>query len=76
FTLSDGGKEITDTEVKAKVKLKGIKSGAHTVTASMAGSKSGQLLVNFTADTHTAQGNLKVTEYNFIANNIGMTKLQ
>lgn len=71
FTLSDGGKAITDTEGKAKVTLKGIKAGAHTVTASMAGSKSGQLVVNF-----TAQVNLNVTEDNFIANNIGMTKLQ
>lgn len=76
FTLSDGGKAITDTEGKAKVTLKGIKAGAHTVTASMAGSKSGQLVVNFTADTLTAQVNLNVTEDNFIANNIGMTKLQ
>ncbi|GDV34657.1 adhesin [Escherichia coli] len=76
FTLSDGGKAITDTEGKAKVTLKGIKAGAHTVTASMAGSKSGQLVVNFTADTLTAQVNLNVTEDNFIANNIGMTRLQ
>lgn len=76
FTLSDGGKAITDTEGKAKVTLKGIKAGAHTVTASMAGSKSGQLVMNFTADTLTAQVNLNVTEDNFIANNIGMTKLQ
>lgn len=76
FTLSDGGKAITDTEGKAKVTLKGIKAGAHTVTASMAGSKSRQLVVNFTADTLTAQVNLNVTEDNFIANNIGMTKLQ
>ncbi|MDN0709321.1 inverse autotransporter adhesin-like protein YeeJ [Escherichia coli] len=76
FTLSDGGKAITDTEGKAKVTLKGTKAGAHTVTASMAGSKSGQLMVNFTADTLTAQVNLNVTEDNFIANNIGMTKLQ
>ncbi|ENK3711008.1 Ig-like domain-containing protein [Escherichia coli] len=76
FTLSDGGKAITDTEGKAKVTLKGTKVGAHTVTASMAGGKSGQLVVNFTADTLTAQVNLNVTEDNFIANNIGMTKLQ
>ncbi|KAE9693039.1 Ig-like domain-containing protein [Escherichia coli] len=76
FTLSDGGKAITDTEGKAKITLKGTKAGAHTVTASMAGGKSGQLVVNFTADTLTAQVNLKVTEDNFIANNIGMTKLQ
>ena len=76
FTLSDGGKAITDTEGKAKVTLKGTKAGAHTVTASIAGGKSGQLVVNFTADTLTAQVNLNVTEDNFIANNIGMTKLQ
>ena len=76
FTLSDGGKAITDTEGKAKVTLKGTKAGAHTVTASMAGGKSGQLVVNFTADTLTAQVNLNVTEDNFIANNIGMTRLQ
>ncbi|HDJ0908293.1 TPA: Ig-like domain-containing protein [Escherichia coli] len=76
FTLSDGGKAITDTEGKAKVTLKGTKAGAHTVTASMAGGKSGQLVVNFAADTLTAQVNLNVTEDNFIANNIGMTKLQ
>ncbi len=76
FTLSDGGKAITDTEGKAKVTLKGTKAGAHTVTASMAGGKSGQLVVNFTADTLTAQVNLNVTKDNFIANNIGMTKLQ
>ncbi|QLY23654.1 Ig-like domain-containing protein [Escherichia coli] len=76
FTLSDGGKAITDTEGKAKVTLKGTKAGAHTVTASMAGGKSGQLVVNFSADTLTAQVNLNVTEDNFIANNIGMTKLQ
>ncbi len=76
FTLSDGGKAITDTEGKAKVTLKGTKAGAHTVTASMAGGKSGQLVVNFTADTLTAQVNLNVTEDNFIANNIGITKLQ
>ena len=76
FTLSDGGKAITDTEGKAKVTLKGTKAGAHTVTASMAGGKSEQLVVNFTADTLTAQVNLNVTEDNFIANNIGMTRLQ
>ncbi|ENU3060067.1 Ig-like domain-containing protein [Escherichia coli] len=76
FTLSDGGKAITDTEGKAKVTLKGTKAGAHTVTASMAGSKSGQLVVNFTADTLTAQVNLNVIEDNFIANNVGMTTLQ
>ena len=76
FTLSDGGKAITDAEGKAKVTLKGTKAGAHTVTASMTGGKSGQLVVNFTADTLTAQVNLNVTEDNFIANNIGMTRLQ
>ncbi|EFE7140751.1 Ig-like domain-containing protein [Escherichia coli] len=76
FTLSDGGKANTDTEGKAKVTLKGTKAGAHTVTASMAGGKSGQLVVNFTADTLTAQVNLNVTEDNFIANNVGMTTLQ
>ncbi|EPG6356732.1 Ig-like domain-containing protein [Escherichia coli] len=76
FTLSDGGKAITDTEGKAKVTLKGTKAGAHTVTASMAGGKSGQLVVNFTADMLTAQVNLNVTEDNFIANNVGMTTLQ
>ncbi|MBB7037748.1 Ig-like domain-containing protein [Escherichia coli] len=76
FTLSDGGKAVTDTEGKAKVTLKGTKAGAHTVTASMAGGKSEQLVVNFIADTHTAQVNLNVTEDNFIANNVGMTKLQ
>ena len=76
FTLSDGGKAITDTDGKAKVTLKGTKAGAHTVTASMAGGKSGQLVVNFTADTLTAQVNLNVTEDNFIANNVGMTTLQ
>ena len=76
FTLSDGGKAITDTEGKAKVTLKGTKAGAHTVTASMAGGKSEQLVVNFIADTLTAQVNLNVTEDNFIANNVGMTKLQ
>ncbi|EPK2390682.1 Ig-like domain-containing protein [Escherichia coli] len=76
FTLSDGGKAITDAEGKAKVTLKGTKAGAHTVTALMAGGKSGQLVVNFTADTLTAQVNLNVTEDNFIANNIAMTKLQ
>ncbi|EFN4510527.1 Ig-like domain-containing protein [Escherichia coli] len=76
FTLSDGGKAITDTDGKAKVTLKGTKAGAHTVTASMAGSKSGKLVVNFIADTLTAQVNLNVTEDNFIANNVGMTTLQ
>ena len=76
FTLSDGGKAVTDADGKAKVTLKGTKAGAHTVTASMTGGKSGQLVVNFTADTLTAQVNLNVTEDNFIANNIGMTKLQ
>ena len=76
FTLSDGGKAITDTEGKAKVTLKGTKAGAHTVTASMAGGKSEQLVVNFIADTLTAQVNLNVTEDNFIANNVGMTRLQ
>ncbi|HGF4881512.1 Ig-like domain-containing protein [Escherichia coli] len=76
FTLSDGGKAITDTEGKAKVTLKGTKAGAHTVTASITGGKSGQLVVNFTADTLTAQVNLNVTEDNFIANNVGMTRLQ
>nr|WP_244567396.1 Ig-like domain-containing protein [Escherichia coli] len=76
FTLSDGGKAITNAEGKAKVTLKGTKAGAHTVTASMAGGKSEQLVVNFTADTLTAQVNLNVTEDNFIVNNIGMTKLQ
>ena len=76
FTLSDGGKAVTDADGKAKVTLKGTKAGAHTVTASMAGGKSGQLVVNFTADTLTAQVNLNVTEDNFIANNVGMTTLQ
>ena len=76
FTLSDGGKAITDAEGKAKVTLKGTKAGAHTVTASMTGGKSEQLVVNFIADTLTAQVNLNVTEDNFIANNIGMTRLQ
>ncbi len=76
FTLSDGGKAVTDTEGKAKVTLKGTKAGAHTVTASMTGGKSEQLVVNFIADTLTAQVNLNVTEDNFIANNVGMTKLQ
>ncbi|EHU9777872.1 TPA: Ig-like domain-containing protein [Escherichia coli] len=76
FTLSDGGKAITDAEGKAKVTLKGTKAGAHTVTALMAGGKSEQLVVNFTADTLTAQVNLNVTEDNFIANNVGMTRLQ
>ncbi|MGV6210138.1 inverse autotransporter adhesin YeeJ [Escherichia coli] len=76
FTLSDGGKAITDAEGKAKVTLKGTKAGAHTVTASMTGGKSEQLVVNFIADTLSAQVNLNVTEDNFIANNIGMTKLQ
>lgn len=76
FTLSDGGKAITDAEGKAKVTLKGTKAGAHTVTASITGGKSGQLVVNFTADTLTAQVNLNVTEDNFIANNVGMTTLQ
>ncbi|WP_336477129.1 Ig-like domain-containing protein [Escherichia coli] len=76
FTLSDGGKAVTNADGKAKVTLKGTKAGAHTVTALMAGGKSGQLVVNFTADTLTAQVNLNVTEDNFIANNIGMTKLQ
>ncbi len=76
FTLSDGGKAVTDADGKAKVTLKGTKAGAHTVTASMAGGKSEQLVVNFTADTLTAQVNLNVSENNFIANNIGMTILQ
>ncbi|EFN8686849.1 inverse autotransporter adhesin-like protein YeeJ [Escherichia coli O119] len=76
FTLSDGGKVITDAEGKAKVTLKGTKAGAHTVTASITGGKSEQLVVNFIADTLTAQVNLNVTEDNFIANNVGMTRLQ
>lgn len=76
FTLSDGGKVITDAEGKAQVTLKGTKAGAHTVTASMTGGKSEQLVVNFIADTLTAQVNLNVTEDNFIANNVGMTRLQ
>ncbi|NZA60115.1 inverse autotransporter adhesin YeeJ [Escherichia coli] len=76
FTLSDGGKVITDAEGKAKVTLKGTKAGAHTVTASMTGGKREQLVVNFIADTLTAQVNLNVTEDNFIANNVGMTRLQ
>ncbi|HAN2022276.1 TPA: inverse autotransporter adhesin YeeJ, partial [Escherichia coli] len=76
FTLSDGGKAITDAEGKAKVTLKGTKAGAHTVTASMTGGKSEQLVVNFIADTLSAQVNLNVTEDIFIANNVGMTTLQ
>ncbi|HBA7445231.1 TPA: inverse autotransporter adhesin-like protein YeeJ [Escherichia coli] len=71
--------EVTFTlpeDVRANFTLKGTKAGAHTVTASMAGSKSGKLVVNFTADTLTAQVNLNVTEDNFIANNVGMTTLQ
>ncbi|EOW3636215.1 inverse autotransporter adhesin YeeJ [Escherichia coli] len=76
FTLSDRGKAITDAEGKAKVTLKGTKAGAHTVTASMTGGKSEQLVVNFIADTLSAQVNLNVTEDNFIANNVGMTILQ
>lgn len=65
FTLSDGGKVITDAEGKAKVTLKGTKAGAHTVTASMTGGKSEQLVVNFIADTLTAQVNLNVTRGQF-----------
>ena len=76
FTLSDGGKAVTDADGKAKVTLKGTKAGAHTVTASMTGGKSEQLVVNFIADTLSAQVNLNVTEDNFIANNVGMTTLQ
>ncbi|EGD4398052.1 TPA: inverse autotransporter adhesin YeeJ [Escherichia coli] len=76
FTLSDGGKAITDADGKAKVTLKGTKAGVHTVIASMTGGKSEQLVVNFIADTLTAQVNLNVTEDNFIANNVGMTTLQ
>nr|WP_309476385.1 Ig-like domain-containing protein [Escherichia coli] len=76
FTLSDGGKAITDAEGKAKVTLKGTKAGAQTVTASMTGGKSGQLVVNFTADTRTAKVNLNFTNNNFIANNAEETKLQ
>ncbi|ENW8975247.1 inverse autotransporter adhesin YeeJ [Escherichia coli] len=76
FTLSDDGKAITDAEGKAKVTLKGTKAGAHTVTASMTGGKSEQLVVNFIADTLSAQVNLNVIEDNFIANNVGMTTLQ
>lgn len=76
FTLSDGGKAVTDADGKAKVTLKGTKAGAHTVTASMAGGKSEQLVVNFIAYTLTAQVNLNVTEDNYIANNVGMTRLQ
>ena len=76
FTLSDGGKAVTDADGKAKDTLKGTKAGAHTVTASMAGGKSEQLVVNFIADTLTARVNLNVTEDNFIANNVGMTRLQ
>ena len=76
FTLSDGDKAVTDADGKAKVTLKGTKAGAHTVTASMTGGKSEQLVVNFIADTLTAQVNLNVTEDNFIANNVGMTTLQ
>ena len=76
FTLSDGDKAVTDADGKAKVTLKDTKAGAHTVTASMVGGKSEQLVVNFTADTLTTQVNLNVTEDNFIANNIGMTRLQ
>ncbi len=71
--------EVTFTlpeDVKAKVTLKGTKAGAHTVTASMTGGKSEQLVVNFIADTLSAQVNLNVTEDNFIANNVGMTTLQ
>ena len=76
FTLSDGDKAVTDADGKAKVTLKGTKAGAHTVTASMTGGKSEQLVVNFIADTLSAQVNLNVTEDNFIANNVGMTTLQ
>ncbi|ELJ4106266.1 Ig-like domain-containing protein [Escherichia coli] len=76
FTLSDSGKAVTDAEGKAKVTLKGTKAGAHTVTASMAGGKSGQLVVNFIADTLTAQVNLNVEPDNIVANNIETTILQ
>lgn len=71
--------EVTFTlpeDVKANFTLKGTKAGAHTVTASMTGGKSEQLVVNFIADTLSAQVNLNVTEDNFIANNVGMTILQ
>ncbi|ENR6602056.1 Ig-like domain-containing protein [Escherichia coli] len=71
--------EVTFTlpeDVKANFTLKGTKAGAHTVTASMTGGKSEQLVVNFIADTLSAQVNLNVTEDNFIANNVGMTTLQ
>jgi len=58
FTLSDGGKVITDAEGKAKVTLKGTKAGAHT-TASMTGGRKRAAMVNFLLrDTLTAQVNL------------------
>ncbi|HDP9123334.1 Ig-like domain-containing protein [Escherichia coli] len=76
FTLENNGIAITQANGEAHVTLKGTKAGAHTVTASMTGGKSEQLVVNFIADTLTAQVNLNVTEDNFIANNVGMTRLQ
>lgn len=76
FTLENNGIAITQANGEAHVTLKGTKAGAHTVTASMTGGNSEQLVVNFIADTLTAQVNLNVTEDNFIANNVGMTRLQ
>ncbi|EFE1491555.1 inverse autotransporter adhesin-like protein YeeJ [Escherichia coli] len=76
FTLENNGIAITQANGEAHVTLKGTKAGAHTVTASMTGGKSEQLVVNFIADTLSAQVNLNVTEDNFIANNVGMTILQ
>lgn len=76
FTLENNGIAITQANGEAHVTLKGTKAGAHTVTASMTGGKSEQLVVNFIADTLSAQVNLNVTEDNFIANNVGMTTLQ
>ncbi|TMR10636.1 hypothetical protein, partial [Escherichia coli] len=67
FTLSDGGKAITDAEGKANVTLKGTRAGAHTVPESMTGGKKQQRVGELLAATPTAQVNLNVTEVQCIA---------
>ena len=67
FTLSDGGKVITDAEGKAKVTLKGTKSGTYPVTVSVNNyGVSDTKQVTLIADAGTAKLASLTSVYSFV----------
>ncbi|MCE4157224.1 Ig-like domain-containing protein [Escherichia coli] len=67
FTLSDGGKVITDAEGKAKVTLKGTKAGAYPVTVSVNNyGVSDTKQVTLIADAGTAKLASLTSVYSFV----------